>query len=438
MRILYLTQYFNSPGEPGASRHFQHARLWARAGHDVRILTGNVNYKTGATAPLDPGKSYRLEQHPDGFRVYRIWAYSRFKGSFKKRLLYFASYAAHAAILGSGLDRPDVVLASSTPLTVGLPGEFLARRFRVPFVFECRDIWPEAAVEAGVMTNPAWARRARSLANHLYHAADHMVTVTGRMKTQIATYGIPESEISVVPNGVDDWMIPESFRSRNPLARFAGKFVCLYVGAHGIWNFLDQIVDAAVLLRDDPRLVFVFVGDGDHRAALERKALAHGLTNLHFLGAWPKEEAYAAMVHAQIGLITSTRTPAYLQILPNKIFDYLAAGLPAVTAAMEGGEMADVMQGSKGGWLCAPDDARSLADAIRTAADTTSDARRAMGEAGRAYVREHFWRPDLAARLLGTMESLVRAHSSSRLTNRPAKFRPKRADHEENERTREA
>lgn len=407
MRILYLTQYFNLPGEAGGSRHFQHAKRWAHLGHDVSILCGNVNYKTGETAPLDPGRTYRLDQHREGFRIYRIWAFSRFQGSFKKRLLYFASYAAHASLVGSGLKRPDVVFASSTPLTVGLPGEVLARRFRVPFVFECRDLWPEAAVAAGVMKPGPWVDRARSLSRHLYRAADHLVTVTARMKDGILAHGIPDGKVTLVPNGVDDWMEPKAFQERNPLREFRDKFVCLYVGAHGVWNYLGEIVDAAECLRDDPRFAFVFIGDGDHRPVLQEAVRSKRLGNVHFLGPKPKEEAFAAMVHAGAGLITSSRTPHYQQILPNKIFDYLAAELPTITSAAPG-EMVDMMERSGGGWHCLPGEPQSLARLIERAAALTPEERRAMGTRGRAFVLENYWRPALADRLLGVFEQTIR------------------------------
>lgn len=406
MRILYLTQYFNLPDQAGGSRHYQFARAWAQAGHDVSILCGHVNYKTGAVVPTEPGKTYSVEHHPDGFKIYRLWVYHRFQKSFKKRLLYFASYAAHSAFLGSGFARPDVVFASSTPLTVGLPGLALARRFRVPFVFECRDLWPEAAVAAGVMKNPRFVRGAKNLANFLYRRADEIVTVTERMKDGILVYGVPEAKVTLVPNGVDDWMNPESFRDQNPLARFEGKRICLYVGAHGVWNYLGTIVEAAALLRDRTDIAFVFVGDGDHRPALEAMAKKEKLDQVHFLGALPKDQAFAAMVHADLGLITSSGTAHYQQILPNKTFDYPAAELPMVIAAAPG-EMADFIRDSGGGWLCPPEDPRALADTIVSALDRPDEERRAAARAGRAFVLEHYYRPRLAERLLGVFERAI-------------------------------
>ncbi|MCA9728097.1 MAG: glycosyltransferase family 4 protein, partial [Candidatus Eisenbacteria bacterium] len=364
MRILYLTQYFNLPDQAGASRHYQFARAWTEAGHEVELLTGNVNYKTGASIPCDFGRTYSLEDHPEGFRIRRLWCFSRFRGSFRKRLLFFGTFAANAGAVGTFVRKPDIVFASSTPLTVGVPGAYLARRFRVPFVFELRDLWPEAAVAAGVMRSAAWEARTRRLAADLYRRADHLVAVTEGIRDGILSYGVPPEKVTLVPNGVDHWMVPESFRDHNPLAQFAGRFVCLYVGAHGIWNDLGTLVDAAAAMRDDPSVAFVFVGDGDHRPVLERRAREEKLSNVHFLGALPKQDAFAAICHADVGLIAASAHEHNRQTLPNKIFDYMAAAVPVVVAAGEG-EMAELLRLSGGGFLTPAGDGPALAREIQ-------------------------------------------------------------------------
>lgn len=399
MRILYLTQYFNLPDEAGASRHFQSARAWSALGHEVTILTGNVNYKTGKAAPRDRGRLYSRQTHPDGFEVYRLWVYRNFQGSFRKRLLFFGSYAAHAALLGSFRSRPDIVFASSTPLSIGLPGYFLARRFRVPFVFELRDLWPEAAVAAGVMRSPTWIERTRRLSDFLYQRADHLIAVTEGIRDGILAYGVPEAKVTLVPNGVDDWMDPASFADHNPLAAFSDRFVCLYVGAHGIWNDLGTLVDGAAALRDDPRFLFVFVGEGDDRPRLEARAREAGLTNVRFLGALPKEDAFAAICHADVSLIAASGHEHNRQTLPNKIFDYMAAGVPVVVAAGEG-EMDQLLRVSQGGWRTPAEDGAALAARLREVAALPAAERAAVGARGRAYVLERYYRPRLAAQVL--------------------------------------
>ena len=406
MKILYLTQYFNLPDEAGASRHYQCARAWAALGHEVTVLTGNVNYKTGMSVPNEPGRSYSVQDHPDGFRVYRLWVYRNFQGSFRKRLLFFGSYAAHAAVVGALREKPDIVFASSTPLSIGLPGYALARRFRVPFVFELRDLWPEAAVAAGVMRSPAWIERTRRLSAFLYRKADHLIAVTDGIREGILGYGAPPEKVTLVPNGVDHWMHPERFADRNPLAEFSDRFVCLYVGAQGIWNDLGTLIAAAEALREDPRFLFAFIGDGDERPRLEERARKSGLENVRFLGALPKEDAFAAMCHADVALISASGHEHNRQTLPNKIFDYMAAGVPVVVAAGEG-EMDALLRVSEGGWRTPPEDGESLGARLREVAALPREERARVGAQGRAYVLDHYYRPRLAGEVLGIFQELT-------------------------------
>lgn len=406
MKILYLTQYFNLPDEAGASRHYQCARAWAELGHDVTVLTGNVNYKTGNAAPNDLHRSYSVQDHPEGFRVYRLWVYRNFQGSFRKRLLFFGSYAAHASLVGALREKPDIVFASSTPLSIGLPGWALARRFRVPFVFELRDLWPEAAVAAGVMKSPTWIERTRRLSDFLYRKADHLLAVTEGIRDGILGYGVPPGKVTLVPNGVDHWMNPEDFAERNPLAEFRDRFVCLYVGAHGIWNDLGTLVAGAEAVRDDPRFLFVFIGDGDDRPRLEERVRNAGLENVRFLGALPKDDAFAAICHADVALISASGHEHNRQTLPNKIFDYMAGAVPVLVAAGEG-EMDKLLRVSGGGWRTPPEDGPSLGARLREVADLPGTERNRVGRLGRAYVLDHYYRPRLAEQVLGIFQDLA-------------------------------
>ena len=405
MKILALVQYFDLPHEAGGSRAYQFARRWAARGHEVVVLAGNVNYKTGRVYPCAPFRGYSVEDRPDGFRVIRLWTYAHFRGSFRKRLWFFISYALHAAWLGLGQRKCDLVFASSTPLTVGLPGYWLSRRFRVPFVFELRDLWPEAAVAAGVMNNPRWIARTRALSRFLYTKADHLIAVTRGIKEGIQAYGIPANKVSLIPNGVDDWMEQATPPGDRVIPDSAGRFVCLYVGAHGLWNNLETLLAAARELRGDPRVLFVFIGDGDRREALSAEARTAGLDQVRFLGAWPKEKAFSAMLQADLGLIAASDHPHNRQTLPNKIFDYMAAGLPVLIAAGEG-EMAELLRESGGGWTSPPEDGPALAAAILRALELGREGRAAVGEAGRRHVLSHYSRTRLADEVLETFVRL--------------------------------
>lgn len=402
MRILYFVQYFNLPDEPGGSRAYQFARAWARAGHEVTVVTGAVNHKT-----LSVPEKYRgrlaVQERIDGFSVLRVWSYAGIRGSFRRRLVNFLSYACTAALVGwirGG--KADLVYASSTPLTVGLPGWFNALVRRVPWVFELRDLWPESAVVAGVLSAKAWSTRAAAwLARRFYSSATLLVAVTQGIADGLVGRGVPPERVILVPNGVDDWMLEAGERDV-PEPEEGLRIV--YCGAHGHMNSLDQILDAASLLRSDP-VRFVFIGDGDERERLMARARDEGLEDVEFLGAMPKREAFDHLRRASATIVTIWNVEFQRMVLANKIFDYLAAGRPVIVGA--DGEMAELVGQAHCGVVVAPEQPEKLAEGIRRLLAMSPDQRREMGRAGRRYTLARYQRRDLAWRLLQAFEELT-------------------------------
>lgn len=414
MHIVYFVQYFNLPHEPGGSRAYQFAREWTRAGHEVTIVTGAVNHKTLTVPERYRGRLY-VREEVDGIRVVRAWSYAGIRGSFRRRLVNFLSFALTAGLAGLLLARrPDVVYASSTPLTVGLPGLATALARRAPFFFELRDLWPESAIVAGVLPPRGRATRlASALARFLYRRARRCVAVTRGIADGLVAAGVPAGKVLFVPNGVDDWMAAEAAEAAAAgvtdaagatatdadVDAVAGEgFRVVYVGAHGRWNGLGQILDAAALLRDRRDVSFVFAGDGDERAALAARAGELGLDNVRFVGAIPKKEAFALLRAGSASVVATWSHEFQKMVLANKIFDYLAAGRPVLAAVH--GEMAELVTAAGCGIVTPPEDPQALADAVRRLADTPSAERERMGAAGRAYILRHYLRRDLAHRLL--------------------------------------
>ncbi len=403
MRIVYFVQYFNLPHEPGGSRAYQFARAWVRAGHEVTIVTGAVNHKTLSVPEKYRGRLY-VREEVDGIRIVRAWSYAGIRGSFRKRLVNFLSFAATAC--GAGLflaGRPDVVYASSTPLTVGLPGLVTATLRRARFFFELRDLWPESAVVAGVLNGRSRATRAAfALARLFYRRAARCVAVTRGIAEGLAAAGVPREKILFVPNGVDDWMVGDL----GPAPPEGPGFRVVYVGAHGKWNGLGQLLEAAALLRDRADVSFVFAGDGDERDALVARAAELGLTRVTFLGAIPKREAFELLRGGSASVVATWSHEFQKMVLANKIFDYLAAGKPVVAAAH--GEMADLVAEAGCGLVTPPEQPAALADAIRRLADTPPAERARMGRAGRDHILRAYQRTELAARLLQAFEGTAR------------------------------
>jgi glycosyltransferase involved in cell wall biosynthesis len=405
MHIVYFVQYFNLPHEPGGSRPYQFARAWARAGHQVTVVTGAVNHKT-LTVPEQYRGKFSVEEQIDRFRVLRVWSYAGIRGSFQKRLINFASYAGSATLAGLfQVGKPDLVYASTTPLLVGLAGVINSFWRGVPFVFEVRDLWPQSAIVAEILKPGAFATRAAAgVANFLYDHAARCVAVTQGIADGLVQTGVPREKISFVPNGVDDWMVEKACQSAPP-RREAETFDVVYVGAHGTWNGLGQILDAARLLLPDRSIRFRFYGDGDERDALIARARAERLDNVEFLGAVPKQTAFEAIELAGASIVVTWAHPFQRMVLANKIFDYLAAGRPVLVGAE--GEMASLVREADCGLVVPPEQPQRLAEAIQTIARMSADDRNQMGARGRRYILERYQRADLAMKLLDEFAKLT-------------------------------
>ena len=403
MHVVYFVQYFNLPHEPGGSRPYQLARALVDQGHRVTVITGAVNHKT-LTVPERYRRRLLVGEEIDGIRLVRAWSYAGIRGSFRKRLLNFLTFAATAGLAGVlRAGRPDVVYASSTPLTVGLPGWLTAALRRRPFVFELRDLWPESAIVAGVLDERAWPTRlAAALARFLYRRATMLVGVTRGICAGLVEAGVDPDRVLFVPNGVDDWM---TAMDDPPPPPPRPRFRVVYCGAHGRWNGLGQVLDAAALLAQRGVPVdFEFIGDGDERPRLEQRAAREGLAHVRFVGALPKREAFEAIRDADASIVVTWDHPFQKMVLANKIFDYLAAGRPVIAGAH--GEMADLLREAGAGLVVPPEQPEALAGAIEKLVAMPADRRHAMGLAGRAYILEHYQRRRLAADLAEALERI--------------------------------
>ncbi|UCF69057.1 MAG: glycosyltransferase family 4 protein [Acidobacteriota bacterium] len=403
MRILYFVQYFNLPNEPGGSRPYQFARHWVRTGHDVTVITGAVNHKT-LTVPRRYRGRLIVREQVEGIRVLRVWSYAGIRGSFRKRLINFLTYAVTATLAGwvrGG--KPDLIYASSTPLTVGVPGLLVSLIKRAAFVFEVRDLWPQSAVVAGVLRDKALATRlARGLARLLYRQAARVVAVTRGITEGLVDAGVAREKIVLVPNGVDHWMVPAG---ELPVAEPAERFRVVYCGAHGRWNGLGQILDAAALVLEREQIEFLFIGDGDERKALQERAAELGLERVRFIGALAKQEAFEQLRAGSAGVIVTWKHPFQRMVLANKLFDYMAAGRPVIVGAE--GEMAEIVREAGCGIVVAPEDPPALADAIVRLAELPADERERLGRRARRFIIERYQRADLAWKLLDEFGALT-------------------------------
>jgi glycosyltransferase involved in cell wall biosynthesis len=389
LHILYIVQYFNNPDEPGGSRPYQFALRWAARGHRVTVLTSNLNHKTLATTTGTGTVA-------PGVEVVRVPTYNDIRGNFGKRIVNFLSFAWQATVYGLFVRDVDVVYASSTPLTTGLAGWSLGLLKRRPFYFEVRDLWPESAVVAGALTNRAVIRVAEFFERLFYRSAFKVVALTEGIRDGVIRKGKAPEDVLFVPNGMDDWMTDVEPGAADSPFDPSEHFICVYVGAHGRWNKLETLLEAAQALRGS-RVRFLLVGDGDYKPALQDYAARLGLDNVAFHDAVPKNRIFDYLAHGHVAAICTWDHEFQRMVLANKVFDYMAAGCPIVAAAR--GETADLVSRADCGWALDPEQPQALAALLDTLSRTPVQELRRKGANGRAYVRTHYLRSQLADRL---------------------------------------
>ncbi|MBI3663815.1 MAG: glycosyltransferase family 4 protein [Acidobacteria bacterium] len=408
MKILYVSHYF--PPEMGApaGRVAGLSREWARAGHEVHVLTGFPHHPTGKIHP-DYRRAFRrgfLRERVDGYDVHRTWIFPAANRGKIRRSLNYASFMASAALVGSlRIRRPDVVVATSPQLLCAVAGHLLARRFRCPMVMEVRDLWPESLVAVGASRHSSpLVTGLERLACGLYRRASHVVTITEAQRAAIVADGVPAAQVSVIPNGVDAaFLEPAAARCTD------GQFVVTYIGTLGMAHKLETLLEAAKLLRGDARIEFRIVGEGARREALEARTKELGLTNVHFAGERPRDEVPRWIAESDACAVLLRRTDVFLTVVPSKMLEIMAVGRPIILGV--DGEARALLERACAGLVIQPESAEQLAAAIRRLQGEPALARQ-LGENGREFVRREFRRESLAARYLELLER-VRAEVAS-------------------------
>lgn len=396
MRILYLHQHYSGPAGATATRSHAMATALQRRGHHVTLACGRYQ---GAVTGLAGGfHGGRREGLLRGLRVVEFDIPCGNDQGLAARAAAFARYAARAGRLALA-ERWDLVVASSTPLTVALPA-LLAQRLRgTPFIFEIRDPWPELPRVLGGV--PPWALGAMGLlADAACRRAAAVVALSEGMAETALARGAEPGRVHVVPNGCDLELFGPHVAPWRPAEAAPWEALAVYAGTHGRANGLDQLLDAASLLqaRGERRLRLLLVGEGSEKPRLRAEAAARGLLNVSFLGPLPKRQLAALLAGCQVGLQCLAPVPEFAEwTAPNKLMDYLAAGLPVV--ANLSGRAERLLAEGPCGIALPPGDAAALADALGWLAEHPAQ-RAAMGRAARDQAVRRWDRRLLADRFL--------------------------------------
>jgi len=408
LRVTFLSHYF--PPELGAAQVRMHelaVRLF-QMGHEVTVVTAFPNYPNGIIPPDYRGKRF-MEERMDGLRVLRTWVFATPNSGFFKRILNHLSFCFSSLTALPRLGPTDVIFVQSPPLPIGLAALAFRRIKRAPFIFNVSDIWPQSAVELGMLRNSFAIRVAEMLERHFYRRSACVAVPTPGMLERLVARGVPREHIFLLTNGVDT----DTYQPRAPDAELArrlgidGRKVFLYAGTHGLSQGLDVILEAARLTKD-PEILFVLAGEGADKAALVAKAQVLALANVLFLPNQPRALMPALLNLAYASIIPLKRLDLFRSALPSKMFESMAVERPIVMAAW--GEAAAVVEAAHCGLVAQPEDPQSVRDAVETLAGDPALAQQ-MGESGRAYAMQHFDRREIAERLAGLLQQT--AHPAS-------------------------
>lgn len=404
--IWILNHYAITPDMSGGTRHFDLSRELVKKGYEVTIFASGFDHSTKQYIKSTPNEHYRIETYA-GVRF--IWVNTTpYYRNDMRRVLNMISYGTRVLSAGHNLKKPDIIIGSSMHPFAVLAGWWLSRRYKAKFIFEVRDLWPQTAVDMGAMrsTNIA-AKLLYSWEKFMYKKADKIIVLLPNVKEYIEKRGLDSEKVIWIPNGVDldGFDNPASLDLSSEVTkifrRYADKFKLVYMGAHGIPNGLDTIIDAAAVVeKKDPNIQFILIGEGTEKERLKSKAITLALNNITFYRAIPKKAVPIVLSLADCLIISIPNFDIYKYgVSLNKFFDYFASKKPIVLA---GNPINNIVQEANAGITVEPGNPELLAKAILNMHQMSPEERQQFGVNGRKYVEKHH-----STRVLGEKLSQV-------------------------------
>lgn len=406
MKVLYFHQHFSTPEGAAGIRSYEMARALVAAGHQVTMVCGSYGAgKTGLNMPFHGGKRRGLV---DGIEVVEFELQYSNRQGYLARTVAFLKFAARSTWIALS-ERYDLVFATTTPLTAGIPG-IAARWLRGSrFVFEVRDLWPELPREMGVIKNPVVLTLMDWLEFVSYRSAHQLIGLSPGIVRGITRRGVPPERVTMVPNGCDLTLFADKAAPWRPEGVRPGDLMAVFAGTHGMANGLGAALDAAKVLQGRGRsdIKIVLLGDGALKEALMARAAREGLDNVVFCAPVNKARLSGLMAATDVGLQLLANLPAfYYGTSPNKFFDYIASGVPPLINYP--GWLAEIVRDERCGYAVPPDDAEAFADALVHAAAHRDELRR-MGERSIALARAQFDRARLGGEFVAWLQRAATA-----------------------------
>ncbi len=401
MKILLIHQYFLEPDDPGGSRFNEMTSVWVDKGHQVTVVCGMLNYVTGKIPLKYQALKYHRSIYRPGLEVLRCYVSPQYNTSFLGRLWAYFSFVWYG--LGGTLfklrkQHYDVILATSPPLFIGIIAWVTSKFKRIPYIFEVRDLWPESAIDTGVLTNPLIIRFAFWFEKFVYRGASSINVLTPAFRdTLIRNKKIDREKIIFIPNACD-FNLSDSLLSTFDVAAFretrgwTGQFVITYVGAHGVANDLIQLVEAAEQLKNSP-IRIVLIGDGMQKKMLQQEVEKRKLINLEFIDSMPKRDVMQFILASDAGISVLKKIDTFKTVYSNKTFDYMACKKPVIMV-IDGVSRALVEEAQCGVYA----EPENVVDIVQKMLQLSQDKNKSdqLGEQGYQFAKKYFDRHVLA------------------------------------------
>ncbi len=413
MNILLLHQYFLEKDDPGGSRFNEMTKIWEAEGNTVDILCGMVHY-AGSGKPAKYKKKYIIkDSYSKGITAIRCHVSDSYNTNFIGRLWAYFSFVISSIIAGLfyTTKKYDIILVTSPPLFIGITAYFLSKIKNIPFVFEIRDLWPESAIDTGVLKNKTIIKFAFWFENFMYKKAILINVLTKAFeKNLIENKNVNPEKIIYIPNGAD-FSLSEKLLTEFNIQKFRddhnfnNRFVITYVGAHGVANHLFQVIETAELLRENTKVLFLLIGDGMQKEWLKSEVIKRELSNIVFIDSVPKAEVFKYILASDFGSSILKKVDTFKTVLSNKSFDYMACKKPIFM--LIDGVSRELVEDANCGVYVEPENPQMFKKEIEKQIELGNVHWDILGNNGYTFAKQNFDREFLAKEYLYHIQKLV-------------------------------
>ncbi|ASV28848.1 glycosyltransferase family 4 protein [Maribacter cobaltidurans] len=411
MKILLVHQYFLGKNQGGGARFNEMTKIWADKGHTVTVIAGMHELNQDDIDKYQGKNFYHENDFYKNTDVHRCRLPKDSNQNFKRRIIAYFSFVLKSTWVGlfKLKGKYDVIIVTSPPLFLGITAYILSTFKRIPLIFEVRDLWPESAIDTGVISNPLLIKFSFWFEKSIYKKAKLINVLTPAFKEKLIKKGIPEEKIIYIPNAADFSLAekvakdfdPEKFRKSEGIQ---DKFVITYIGAHGIANHLIQIIEAAEKLQNT-NVLFQLIGDGMTKPDLIRETDSRGLKNIRFVGFVDKETAFKYILASDVGASVLKKVDTFKTIYSNKTFDYMSCKKPILLAI--DGISRQLIEDANCGVYVEPENSDDIAEKVRKFIKGEYNIKE-QGENGYKYAKSRFDRTELAQQYLSEIINLAK------------------------------